>query len=105
MAEMNAGTNKTGRIRRRFKGSHRGRGAQVFIYLGKLLRMFIYQSDWKVLPMAALIAGLTEKIEGLSDNGESGGEEDLAEIRTMMGTLTEQVKNVADTLTRLSEEA
>ena len=37
---------------------HRGRGAQVFIYFGKLLRMFIYQNDWKVLPMAALIAGL-----------------------------------------------
>ena len=37
---------------------HRGRGAQVFIYLGKLLRMFVYQNDWKVLPMAALIAGL-----------------------------------------------
>ena len=37
---------------------HRGRGAQVFIYFGKMLRMFVYQSDWKVLPMAALIAGL-----------------------------------------------
>ena len=37
---------------------HRGRGAQVFIYLGKLLRMFIYQNDWKVLPMSALIAAL-----------------------------------------------
>ena len=37
---------------------HRGRGSQVFIYFGKLLRMFIYQNDWKVLPMAALIAGL-----------------------------------------------
>ena len=37
---------------------HRGRGAQVFIYFGKLLRMFVYQSDWKVLPMATLIAGL-----------------------------------------------
>ena len=37
---------------------HRGRGAQVWIYLGKMLRMFIYQNDWKVLPMAALIAGL-----------------------------------------------
>ena len=37
---------------------HRGRGAQVGIYLGKLLRMFVYQNDWKVLPMAALIAGL-----------------------------------------------
>jgi len=44
--------------RRQFRARHRGRGAQVFIYLGKLLRMFVYQSDWKVLPMAALIAGL-----------------------------------------------
>ena len=37
---------------------YRGRGAQVRIYLGKFLRMFVYQNDWKVLPMAALIAGL-----------------------------------------------
>ena len=37
---------------------HRGRGGQVGIYLGKLLRMFVYQNDWKVLPMAALIAGM-----------------------------------------------
>ena len=37
---------------------HRGRGSQVRIYFGKLLRMFLYQNDWKVLPMAALIAGL-----------------------------------------------
>ena len=53
MAERNA--NSTGRpmiIR------HRGRGAQIWIYLGKMLRMFVYQNDWKVLPMAALIAGL-----------------------------------------------
>jgi len=49
---------RTEGIRRRFKIRHRGRGAQVFIYLGKLLRMFVYQNDWKVLPMAALIAGL-----------------------------------------------
>ena len=49
---------RTQGIRRRFKIRHRGRGAQVFIYLGKLLRMFVYQNDWKVLPMAALIAGL-----------------------------------------------
>ncbi len=46
------------RAPRRFKARHRGRGSQVWIYLGKLLRMFVYQSDWKVLPMAALIAGL-----------------------------------------------
>lgn len=43
---------------RRFKARHRGRTGQVGIYLGKLLRMFIYQNDWKVLPMSALIAGL-----------------------------------------------
>ena len=51
---------ETGRSRivRRWKGHHRGRGEQVWIYLGKMLRMFVYQSDWKVLPMAALIAGL-----------------------------------------------
>lgn len=54
MAETNV--NKT--TRRRFRAEHRGRGSQVWIYLGKLLRMFVYQNDWKVLPMAALIAGL-----------------------------------------------
>ena len=53
MAEMNV--NKTAR---QVSVTHRGRGAQVWIYLGKLLRMFIYENDWKVLPMAALIAGL-----------------------------------------------
>ncbi len=37
---------------------YRGRGEQVWIYFGKFLRMFFYQNDWKVLPMAALIAGL-----------------------------------------------
>ena len=46
----------------RMKVHHSGRGAQVFIYLGKLLRMFVYQSDWKVLPMAALIAGLVSMV-------------------------------------------
>ena len=28
-----------------------GRSGQTWIYLGKLFRMFIYQNDWKVLPM------------------------------------------------------
>lgn len=37
---------------------HPGRMAQTGIYLGKLFRMFIFQSDWKVMPMAAVIAGL-----------------------------------------------
>ena len=43
---------------RRYTARHRTRGAQVWICLGKLLRMFVYQNDWKVLPMSALIAGL-----------------------------------------------
>ncbi|MDO4483107.1 MAG: ABC transporter permease [Clostridia bacterium] len=37
---------------------HRSRTMQVPIYLGKLLRSFIYQNDWKVLPMAAVIAAM-----------------------------------------------
>ena len=37
---------------------HRGRGSQIPIYLGKQLRFFINESDWKVLPMAAVIAAL-----------------------------------------------
>ena len=53
MAEMNV-SNRPMKIRIR----HRGRGSQMIIYLGKLLRLFIYQNDWKLLPMAALIAGL-----------------------------------------------
>ena len=53
MAEINAN-----RPSRRMTIRHRGRGAQLSIYFGKMLRMFIYQNDWKVLPMAAVIAGL-----------------------------------------------
>ena len=44
--------------KRLFKARYRGRIAQTGIYLARLLAMFMYQSDWKVLPMAALIAGL-----------------------------------------------
>ena len=40
------------------KTRYPGRLAQIPIYFGKLWRMFIYQSDWKVLPMAAIIAGV-----------------------------------------------
>ena len=53
MAEVKAAASD-----RRIRIRHRGRGAQVWIYLGKLLRSFVYQNDWKVLPMSALIAGL-----------------------------------------------
>ena len=46
--------------------SYRGRFEQIGIYLGKFLRMFIYQSDWKVLPMAALVAGLVALVTSAS---------------------------------------
>ena len=39
------------------KREHRGRVLQVGIYLRKLLRMFVYQNEWKTFPMAALVAG------------------------------------------------
>jgi hypothetical protein len=54
MPEKTADKNTKPEIRRRY----RGRIGQVQIYLGKLLRMFLYQNDWMVLPMAALVAGL-----------------------------------------------
>ena len=41
---------------------HTGRSSQVLIYLGKQLRFFINESDWKVLPMAAVIAGLVAMV-------------------------------------------
>ena len=40
------------------KIKHKGHIAQTGIYLGKLFRMFLFQNDWKVLPMSAVIAGL-----------------------------------------------
>lgn len=50
---------KTKRVRR---VHHTGRGSQVGIYLGKQFRFFINESDWKVLPMAAIIAGLVAMV-------------------------------------------
>ena len=44
--------------RRAWRVRHKGRASQVLIYLGKQLRFFINESDWKVLPMAAVIAAL-----------------------------------------------
>ncbi len=43
---------------------HRGRFAQTFIYLGKQLRMFIFQNDWKVLPMSAVITSVVVFVVG-----------------------------------------
>ena len=47
---------------RQHKLHYRGRGSQIIIYLGKLLRGFVYQNDWKVMPMVALIAGLVSMV-------------------------------------------
>lgn len=44
------------------KIKHKGRLRQIPIYLGKLMRMFIYVNDWKVLPMSAVIALLVSTV-------------------------------------------
>ncbi|MCR4607019.1 MAG: ABC transporter permease [Oscillospiraceae bacterium] len=43
---------------------HKGHLAQTGIYLGKFLRMFVFQNDWKVLPMGALIAAIVTFVVG-----------------------------------------
>lgn len=45
---------------------HRGRIGQIPIYLGKLFRMFVFVNDWKLLPMAAIIAGLVAKVAAVN---------------------------------------
>ena len=51
-----------GSLFRRRRLQYRGRGGQVVIYVGKLIRGLVYQSDWKVMPMAALIAGIVSMV-------------------------------------------
>lgn len=41
---------------------HRGRLEQMRIYLGKFLRMFVYQNDWKVFPMTIIVAALVSMV-------------------------------------------
>ncbi len=41
-----------------------GRIPQIGIYFRKHLRMFVYQSDWKVLPIGAIIAALVMLVVG-----------------------------------------
>jgi len=49
-------------VRKLPKIRYRGRLPQISVCLGKLFRSFIYQSDWKVLPMTAVIAGLVSMV-------------------------------------------
>ena len=41
---------------------YRGRIEQIGFFFVKLLRMFVYQNDWKLLPMAVIIAGLVSLV-------------------------------------------
>ncbi len=43
---------------------YRGRLSQIGIYFAKFLRMFVYQSDWKVIPIGAAIAALVTLVIG-----------------------------------------
>lgn len=43
---------------------YKGRISQLGIYFRKFLRMFVYQSDWKVLPIGAIIAALVTLVVG-----------------------------------------
>ena len=43
---------------------HQGRFAQTRIYLGKFIRMFIFQNDWKALPAGAIIAAIVTFVVG-----------------------------------------
>ena len=43
---------------------YRGRLGQIGLYLGKFMRIFVYQNDWKVLPMAAVISALVVFVVG-----------------------------------------
>ncbi len=61
MAELDLTSLLEGQPQKR-KLRYRGHGFQVVIYIGKMFRMFINQADWKVLPMAALIAGLVSMV-------------------------------------------
>ena len=56
---MSENVKETKRVR---KVRHRGRGSQIPIYLGKQFRFFINESDWKVIPMAAVSAGLVAMV-------------------------------------------
>ena len=59
MAELNTDVQK-----KELEIRHRGRIPQIGIYFTKFLRMFVNQSDWKVLPMTALIAGIVGFVMG-----------------------------------------
>lgn len=46
------------------RARYRGRIGQIGLYLAKFMRIFIYQNDWKVLPMSAVIAAVVLFVVG-----------------------------------------
>ena len=48
--------------KKKIKMRHRGRTYQMFLYFTKILRIFLYQNDWKVLPMSAIVAGMASLV-------------------------------------------
>ena len=54
--------------------------------------------------MAAVISGLTGKIQALPDSVNSPANKELSEIHGLLSSLNDQVKTVSDTLASLSEE-
>ena len=53
--------NTSGTVRTR-KVRYKGRRSQILIYLGKQLRFFVNENDWKVIPMAAIISALVSMV-------------------------------------------
>ena len=41
---------------------YRGRFEQIGVCFVRLLRLFVYQNDWKLLPMSVIIAGLVSLV-------------------------------------------
>ena len=68
---------------------YKGRFGQIFVYLGKLFRLFIYQSDWKVLPMSAIIAAMVSMAvgRGLFVSMEGTFQGSFADVRVYMERL------------------
>lgn len=46
------------------KNKYTGHFGQFLIYFGKFFRLFVFQSDWKVLPMSAIIAAMVSMAVG-----------------------------------------
>lgn len=71
------------------KPRYRGRLGQTILYFGKFLRIFIFQNDWKVLPMAAVISAVVVFVVGqnlfVTQEGTSTGTFALACVCIWIG--------------------